>query len=345
MSTKSFLIVLLLAVLTSAGAAWTVLQQPTVQSADGTGEAFFPNLPAQINDVQTITLRGEGEALEMTRQGQNWVLSDRGDYAAKGDRIVELLVNLTQLAKLEPKTSDPEKYERLELDAPDVEGSEARELIVKTGSGDEVVNLIVGRRKFMIGDTEGGIYVRQPGEPQSWLAKGSLNPMARPRDWLVRDIVDIDRARISEITITHEDGEVLRALKSSEEAENFLIPNLPATAQLRRDTVANELSSVPDGLMLDDVKPAADVSLENPTRTVASYSTFDGLTLEIDLQEVEGDRWLTVSASVAEGSDDAIWQEAAAITARTSGWAYYVPAFEVNQMKKRMADMIEEPAS
>ena len=345
MSLKSFLIVLVIAILTMAGAAWTVLQQPVVQSADGTGDLFFPELPARINDVQTVTLRGEGERIEISRTGQDWVVSNRGNHPARTERVLELLVNLTQVSKLEPKTSDPERYERLDLDEPDTEGSEARELIVTAGSGEELVNMIIGRRKFMIGDTEGGVYVRLPDDAQSWLAKGSLSPMARPRDWLVRDIVDIDRARVSEVVITHEDGEVLRALKSSEDAENFLIPGLPADAELRRETVANELSSVPDALMLDDVKPVSDLELETPTRTVAAYSTFDGLIIEIDLQEIEDGRWLTVSATTAQGASEDVKIEAASITERTEGWAYYVPAFEVNQMKKRLADMIEEPAS
>ena len=70
--------------------------------------------------------------------------------------------------------------------------------------------MIVGKRRYdRLGAGNDGVYLRKPGEAQSWLARGTLDPSGDPASWLDRQIIDISEKKIAKVTLTQPDGSKL----------------------------------------------------------------------------------------------------------------------------------------
>ena len=69
-------------------------------------------------------------------------------------------------------------------------------------SGHTLASLIAGNMEA-IGDPNGaaGLFVRRPGENQSWLARAVFVPHGAPSDWMLLHVLDLDAARLKDITI------------------------------------------------------------------------------------------------------------------------------------------------
>ena len=97
-------------------------------------------LQAQISDGKRILAPsddpvGAGRA----RRGR--------DAVPQRERVRELLVGLTEVRLLEPRTADPGLYERLGVDEPSKPGSTGLLVRVQDAKSDPLAELVVGRRR------------------------------------------------------------------------------------------------------------------------------------------------------------------------------------------------------
>ena len=69
----------------------------------------------------------------------------------------------------------------------------------------------------------------------------------------------------------------------------------------------------------------------------ASFTTFDGLTVDLRLMEREKSNWIAISAT-GSGSAEA---DAKKIDDRVSHWTYAIPAYKANLLKTKLADLVE----
>ncbi|MEQ8510437.1 MAG: DUF4340 domain-containing protein [Rhodospirillaceae bacterium] len=340
-------------------AGWAILSRPAMESSDFDGAVVFPDLLDSLNDLDRIVVRHKDgvETLEATDEG--WVYVERDNYPVQGDKVGELVVKLSRLEKIEPKTKLAERYDRLDLADPEVkDDTRAKEVALIDSEGAEMARLLVGKRKFTLGSTEGGTYILVPDDPQAWLVTGELNPGTRARDWLVREITDIKDKDIQRIRIVHPDGEELVVYKETPEQANYAVENVPEDMVLRRDSIADDTGRVLSNLLLDDVKKAADVDFPADQTITATFLGFDGFTIDVDLIESGDENWLRfrgqapqeVPASEVSGEEESgqvskpNWADVIAeLNAKADGWVYQLPGYEVAPLKKRMTDLVREP--
>ena len=69
----------------------------------------------------------------------------------------------------------------------------------------------------------------------------------------------------------------------------------------------------------------------------ASFTTFDGVTINLRLVERDKSDWVAISAT-GSGSAEA---EAKKIEDKVSHWTYAIPAYKANLLKTKLADLIE----
>src|SRR3546814_11754243 len=70
--------------------------------------------------------------------------------------------------------------------------------------------VIVGKTKsYPVEGKPGQYLVRKPDEARAWVARGMLDAKADPIDWLVKDLIKIDRNRVAEASVRQPDGETL----------------------------------------------------------------------------------------------------------------------------------------
>jgi hypothetical protein len=246
---------------------------------------------------------------------------------------------LADLQLVEPKTREPSLYPRLGVEDPDKGKSH---LVIVTGKdGKTLAEVIVGEQRYdRLGTGNNGVYVRKPGEAQSWLAAGSLDLDGDLASWIEKEIIDISEARIASVALVEADGTKLTMSRKTA-TDKFAVADLPAGAKLKNEDAAAQPARVLADLDLEDVAPAATMPIPATGVTKASLIGFDGLDVELSLFRHDNKDWVAIAAT---GSGKAA-AEAKKINDRVSGWRYRIPSFKANFLTIKLADLLASPKS
>ena len=296
------------------------------------GTLVFPGLAAKLQAAERVEITNQGRTMVIAHKDGRWGLADRGNYPVQQDKLRELLTGLTELRITEPRTSDPEQLGRLGVDDPKGPTSTANLLRVLDGKGSVLAELIVGHRRVRTqGNVPESIYIRRPGEAQSWLAEGRLPVDADPQLWFDRDITNIGKDRIASVVSTRGDT-TIRVVREN----GAIVMKEPAEHPPLDDYRLEDLFRSLEMFTLSDVKPAAEFSGEK--RGTAVLTTTDGVTITVDVFAVEKDIWVRLSAS---GEGEAA-KPAAEIQARVGPWAYQVGTWKERSFIPAMDDLKAE---
>jgi uncharacterized protein DUF4340 len=298
-------------------------------------ERAFPALAAKLGDVASVTVSHDNATMTFIRHGDSWLVSEKGNYPANTAKISQLVLAMADLTLVEAKTQKPDLYPRLELDDPD-KGKSAQ-ISVKDKAGGIIAQGIVGKRRYdRLGAGNDGVYLRKPGETQAWLARGTLDPSGDPASWLDRQIIDISEKKIAKVTLTQPDGTKLVIGRARPDA-TFAVEDAPAETKFKSESTISGPAGALETLDLDDVKPAGELPVPESDVVKASFTTFDGLIVDLRLMERDKSNWIAISAA-GSGSAEA---EAKKIDDKVSHWTYAIPAYKTNLLKTKLADLVE----
>lgn len=295
----------------------------------------LPGLAGKLNQVATVEVRRTGLDLTFVRKGDNWVVKQKADYPADSVKIRRIVLALADMTLVEPKTAEPALYPRLEVEDPGKGKSTLVTLDDKSGAA--LARLIVGKRSFdRLGEGNDGVYVRKPGERQSWLARGSLDFSDETPNWLARRIVDIPDKDVAKVVLTQPDGTVLTLSRAKPDAK-FAVENPPKDAKYKSQSALGEPAMALETLDLDDVQPTAKLPVPEKGVTTAAYTTFDGLTVSVKLFPHDGKDWIAVAAAGSGKSAAAAKQ----LGEKTAPWVYAIPPYKAKMMEEKLADLLE----
>jgi hypothetical protein len=330
-----------LILLASATAALVAIAIVVLASGDrgvsraAPGQSAFPALAARLGDVASVTVSRDGTTMTLIRDGDNWLVAEKGNYPANAAKISQIVRAMADLTLVEPKTQNPDLYPRLEVEDPG--NGKSTVVAVKDKSGGDLAQAIVGKRRYdRLGAGNDGVYLRKPGEAQSWLARGTLDPSGDVASWLDRQIIDISEKKIAKVTLTQADGSKLVISRSAPEAK-FAVEDAPADAKFKGETATSGPATALETLDLDDVKPAGELLVPDKDVVTASFTTFDGLAVDLRLMERDKTDWIAISAA-GSGSAEA---NAKKIEDKVSHWTYAIPAYKANLLKTKLADLVE----
>lgn len=315
-------------------------QQATVRySLDE--KPVFAGLEGQLNSVASFTVTGEGKTFTMKRDGAKWTMAEKHDYPVDAQKARNLLFELSQLRLSEPKTSMKDLYPRIHVE--DVDGKDAKSLRVAVvdKSGKTIADLIVGKEHPSAEPGMSGVYIRKPGQAQSWLARGTIHMQPNATYWLANGIVDVGDSRVKRIERTLPGGETMIVFKKTSEDKDFQVEDVPQGEKIKTSDVA-ALGRALSDLKLTDVLPAADRELPKDKATTARYITFDGLVVDITLDKIGDNFWARFMASTDADADAKVKTEADAINARVKGWVYEVPDYKVEGLLKKHDQFFEK---
>jgi hypothetical protein len=299
------------------------------------GERAFPALAGKLGDVASVTVSRNGSKMTFIRDGDSWLVAEKGNYPADAGKISQIVRAMADLTLVEAKTQKPELYPRLEVEDPTV-GKSAL-VAVKDKSGAAMAEAIVGKRRYdRLGGGNDGVYLRKPGDAQAWLARGSLDPSGEPSSWLDRQILDISEKKIAKIILTQPDGTKLAISRSTPDAK-FAVEDAPADTKFKSETTTSGPAAALETLDLEDVKPAAELSVPDTDVVNASFTTFDGMTVNLRLVELDKKDWVAISAA-GSGAAEA---EAKKLDDKLARWTYEIPAYKANLLKTKLADLVE----
>lgn len=329
-----------------AAAAVSVAAAATVAFSGGSaptdprlGKLVLPEVAAKPTDIAKITLRHGTTAITFASKGAAWTVAEKSSYPADREKMRKLLFGLAQITYVEPKTAAPSLYARLQVEDPGGETSRSTLVEIDDGNGAGLGKVIVGRRRIdELGGGNDGVYVRLPGDARSWLARGTLDLDSDIVQWLDRRIVDIDQKRIKQAVLAPGNNETVTIARDKPE-DKFTLKQLPPNRKLKSDTVLVEPATELSGLDLVDVRGAGDLSFPKDGVASASFTTFDGLSVRVELIK-EGDKdWIRLSAA-SEGNDKA-GDEAKTLDERWKPWVYAIAAYKASPIRTKLADLLE----
>lgn len=370
MKPATFAALAAITVAVAGGAYWATQQREAVIADPWERTALYPGIEERLNDVTGVRINTQADGtLTMSKGERGWILAEKYGYAADFDKVRQTLVELSSMETLEPKTSKPENYPELAVEAVGEQGGKptsSTHVTVSAGS-EAVADLIVGRTRPK--DVGAGVFVRKNGEDRAWLATGSYQPNTRAIQWLDRNVVNIDSRRIRHVRMMHADGDNFEVEKPDIASEDMAYASpVPEGLEAKPVHEMNNMASVTDFLILEDVRPASEVDW-TAGPVVSTYETYDGLNLTFTAVRFEGKVWVRgqaeavplderIAAFVEEhkGKDsaqgrmademksaDAVTAEIQEINERLSGWAYQLTDYKSGKVTQRSEDMLQAP--
>lgn len=374
MSKAARLSLLALATVIAVGGA-LVLSIRNAPETELERRTLFPELAAKANEVSVIEITAQGTETVLKRAGETWVVANRDDFPAVFEAVKQLVLATAGLRVLEEKTSTPELYPRLGVEAVDAPEAKSRRIVLKDASGAVLVDYLAGKnRESRDGGLSAlrGLYVRLSDSPKALLVDGELNAAAAPVEWMRRDLFDItiDRVRAIEYQAGESPFSLARERKSD---SDYILTPIPQGQRLRSQTVVNGLAAALTELRFDDVASAANIKLPADA-PVTRFRCFDGLVVEIRGATLDGKTWhafkFSVDDSVSNATDATApatppppaelpglaeatppapainpTEEAERLNALTAKWVYRLPGFKASMLNKRLEDLTSADAA
>lgn len=307
------------------------------------GRPVLPQVKADPNAVVKVILTGAKGVITLNRGETGWTVGEKSGYPADPLKTRKLLLGLAELTYVEPKTALPALYSRLDLDDPGKDKSQAILVEADDAKGTVLGKLIVGKRRIdELGGGNDGVYFRLQGEAQSWLAKGTLDIDSDVLQWLDRRFVDLPEARIKQATIQQPGGATVVIVREKA-ADKFALKDPPADRKLKSDTILVEPATVLQSFDLTDVKRADELPFPKDGIVTATYETFDGLKVRIELLKQGEAFWVKLTAEA--GDDEKIKTEAEGLNKRWSGWVYGIASSKGTSLAMKLEDLLEPKAA
>jgi hypothetical protein len=323
-------------------------------------QKLFPELVNQTNDISTIVIESKASAFSVTRNQQGrWVLPGKFGYPADFNQVKKTVAALSELEAVDQRTARPDWHERLGLGLPKSGGSGVV-ITLKDGTGKVIADLITGQTvegAAAAGNT--ALYARRGDSPQTFVVLGGYTPQADQSQWLDKTFIDMARDRMKTVAVRPLKGPAFSVTRAKPEDQNFVIVEpLPRGRVLRTEAEPNGVGNALMGIAIEDVVKADTLDFSHAAHT--TYTSFDGLTLEIAAIEKDRDFWITVHASAAPQQPPAptptpvpgapapqaslkpdVAKEAAEINKMTSGWAYKIPRYKGVLISATLEDLLK----
>ncbi len=360
MKTSTFIIILVLVIVTALGVFMTGDDGARPTSESAAGALLLGDVEARVNDVDTLVVRNVDGDVTLTRSddGARWHVAELHGYEADFEAVKAAILGATTMKILEEKTSRSDRFERLGVQDIDLArtAKALRTLDAQTpdagpieltlsAEGDTLATLVVGNR----GAGRDERYARVVGQDPSWLVKGPLSLPPDAKGWVDTALANVPATRLSSVTTVHADGEIVETSRADADTTDWTVENVPEGYELVYAGVGRTPASGVTSLAFDDLRPGGVDDLTTSDRATTTYRTFDGLVLSITTaplpEATDGASAATsgieavIEASTGDEAEQGVIEEAAAINAAASGWVFTLPTWKGDAMRKRLADM------
>jgi hypothetical protein len=298
----ALILVVLLAVL--GGAAIAFYQQERGRQAGNLATLGQPVLKdLQAAAVASIRIVEPKANLTVQRQGERWVLAERGGFPADLGKVREFVVQALSLKVGQSEPIGEKDRARLNLDA------SGTRVEFAGAEGKPLATLIVGKKYFKreVDNPDkaraDGRFVALPADPKTvYIVSDPLaQASARSADWIDRRSFQVEKVKTLEVR--YPEGGGWRIERNGDNADWRLASQRPGE---QLDVAkANAASYSLSLLELADVAPkdVADTGLDRPTTIDAT--TLDGLAYSIKVGRLEGENYyVSFSSSGTPAKDE-----------------------------------------
>lgn len=301
----------------------------------------FGGLDARINDVSAVEIATAKRTFTVVRTGDGWGIKELRNYPAKFDKVKTVLVELSQLRYLEAKTSDPARFDRLDLRDVSVKGAKSKRITVRDKDGKVLAEGLIGRRNdSLFGTGKGGTYIRVGGKPQTWLVEGIVQLGNGPPDWISKKLPDIKGSLVKRIVIDSPKGGEVVVERAAEKDKDFKLEAIPAGKHQRGQWETNQMPKALEGVELTDIRRDDEVPFPPDATYKGRIETFGGLVVHTEAAKIDKKYWTRLSASAEDAKDD-IKKLAKKINERFKGFVFEIPEAPGKKLTCEHVNMLE----
>jgi len=325
MNAKSFIAFSLVTAVLVVAAIVAVGMRPAPTLIPKDRELVFGGLDARINEVSAVEVATPARTFTVVRAGDGWGIKELKNFPAKFEKVKTVLVELSQLRYLEAKTSDPARFERLQLRDVTEKGARSKRVTVRDKDGKVLAEGLMGRRnENLFGSGKGGTYIRVGGKPQTWLVEGIVQLGDGPPDWISKKLPDIKERLVKRIVVTSPKGGEVVVQREDAKDKDFKLEAIPAGKRQRGQWETNQMPKALDGVELTDIRRDDEVPFPPDATYKGRIETFVGLVVHTEAAKIGKKFWTRLSAS-ADGGNDEVKKLAADINERFQGYVFEIP--------------------
>jgi len=382
MHKNRLIIFALVAAVLIIAAALAVKKEDSSVSNSEAGKLLFPDLKAHVNDITQIELAQGDKVFHVVLSDKGWQIKEKHDYAADVSKIKQVVLSISDLTTIEPKTKKADRYAVLGVS--DVKAnSSSSQIRLLNKEGKELAGLIVGKQEStsLSGKGIDSVFVRRIGDPQSWLARGEVHLDAKASQWLVTKLFDIGHKRIQKVVLTSPENKSVTIEKNDRTAQDFTLLAIPKNKTIESSSEINAIADAISNIVIRDVDSQSDEKAPSFEKDVyhATFIAFDGLQLDVDTVKLHGKHFAKFSAKfvpalrkeepnedkakqdtkekgsatpasphgtppkpAALQSADATIKEAQDLNAKFNGWIFEISSTKADSMRKTMADLVKD---
>lgn len=296
--------------------------------------------------IGSIVLQADGKTVTLLRQGNGFVVAEKGKYPAQTKQINYLITSCLDIQTVELITSDKANF--AELGVSDDKPIKA----IKFYKPDK--SLIAGILVGEAGKNSQGMYVRLVSSDKAYL---SMNVHVLQTDamyYIDRNLFEVKRADILKVSMDAPDGGYVI---TNEPDRGVVLANVPAGKRTKSDR-AEEVFFLGAGLTFDDVRKdpgnlkfdrTYTCELKDSAIYTVQLAAKDGKTYAKFFADVT-DKSAVLKKNSVESDAELKAKEAkllardkvADFMRRTQGWIYEIPARLAASLATKSADMIED---
>lgn len=294
----------------------------------------FADWTSRVANTTQIEIRSAQDHFTLSQTQAGWVMPSRDNYPVRAARVAELDAFLGALEFEGARTADPERHAQLGLSEAGSDSAASR-VILRNASGEILADILLGDVR------NGRIYLRFPGEDQTWAARTDggatlLPDIAAADAWLELDFIALGRTAIARTRITPQTGPAYLLERPGQGARNFLLRQ-PSGWRPITAGAGNGPGAGLARLRFRDVRRADRLRGDIVASHVAE--TFGGLRLSMNIIAQGDTRWAVVTAlALTDGSQLAATQ----MNQRVGGWAYLLSDASLDRLLRPL-DQIADP--
>ena len=360
MSRRRFIVLIIAALVAISGALYLSTERNLTR--DTHGLPLLPSLAGELNTVTELTVRkgSATPAVTIHRQGEQWTVAERANYPADVSKLRKLLLALSDVKIREEKTSNPASYSVIGVEDPALPNAAGVQIDVVARDGKHAV--IVGKP---VGE---GSFVRRAGENSSYIVEPAISVEAQPRFWIDTRLLDLPADKIQSIdaklagepgyslhrvsapapaaaaaaaapapatataaataaAATAEAGSAKNTGAAAAAGSTFTLTGMPSGRKAADSELLAPSPTSFGGLTADDVGAPGDLDFSKAS--IVTLTLSDGSIVTFTGTAIGDKHWI----QVAQPSD-------AALTARTAGRAFEIPAYRYEAIFKPLEQLL-----
>ena len=287
MKNKNFVILAIVTVVIVISAVTAINMRDESVANQVQGKVFIPGLSSKINNVSLVEVSNGKEKTSLKQGSSDWGVVEKDNYPANVTKIKELILGLSDLKTVEPKTTKADNYSKLGVEDPG-KGASSTLVTLKDKDGKNITEVIIGKTSFS--GVKQGLYVRKPSDNQSWLVSGKVSSTADPTTWVDSKILNINKSRIKSIQFKQPDGASLTVDKENKTATDYAVEKLPKGKEISSQATVNGLATALENLTFMDVLNKDKFTFDEKSQINTEYKTYDGLVIKASAEKKD-DKW------------------------------------------------------